>query len=169
LKRVLLIIFLIAALHAPWRLWALVAESFILQPGLTRTAQDDSKYWDVKALEFRLKGLGWHIEYAEALSYNGQEAYGVTIPADHKIFIESGLHWTPRYAVLMHEGGHTLQPWWLTTMAQSECFAESVAMLASHDGVREHARYLARYKLDLLLLTITEWPAIYRAAALLSE
>jgi hypothetical protein len=70
--------------------------------------------------------------------------------------------------VLAHEGGHTLAAGWYG-YEQREIFAECVATLMSHDGVREHARYLSGFKTELIMMVLTEWPKMYRAAALLED
>jgi hypothetical protein len=154
--------------HAPWRLMALTAETFVLRPGNAHVRVTSDYYWDVEALENRLIGLGWTVQYARDIRLNGVPAYGITDHHSHAIVVESALQWDARYAVLAHEAGHTLQPFWADGI-QADCFAEAVAVLLVHDGLREHARYLASQRWVCTTLMLAEWPAIYHAAALLQD
>jgi hypothetical protein len=166
-KLVLAFLALMILAHAPWRLLAVAAEAEVMSPGLTRMPQTSTHYWDELALEARLVDLSWEVGYQPHLNVDGIAVYGVTIPSHHAIFIEEGLSWDARYAVLAHEGGHTLQPGWLSER-QDEVFAEMVAAVVS-GGVREHARYLSSSKVDVIVVLVTEWPAIYSAAAVLEN
>lgn len=162
----LLVLFIIS--HAPWRLMALVVETFVVSPGLTHTSTADDKYWEVLALEGRLTDMGWPVGYEASLNANGSRAYGVTDPRTHTITLDSTLHWSDRYAVLAHEGGHVLQPGWVGRV-DGEIFAESVAVLVANDKIREHARYLSAHRFEVLMFIAVEWRAIYHAAAVLTD
>ncbi len=151
----------------PFRLLALSAELPFVRPGITRLATTDGRYWDVLALEGRLMALGYTVGYAPGLRVEGVEALGLTNTGTHTILIDSTIHWDARYAVLAHEGGHVLAPAWVST--GHECFAEGVAMLVAHDGVRNHARYLAAAPWTCIGIYLTEFPSLYAAAAILSD
>lgn len=157
-----------ALVSFPWRLAALGVEVLAMHPGPTRPTQSNGRFWDAMSIELRLLDLGWQVKYAASPEFNGQAAFGMTDPEHHIIVIDSALSWDMRFTVLAHEGGHVLEPGWMTR-SQGEVFAETVSALASHDGLREHARYLARYKVDFVLISIMEWQGMYRAAAVLTE
>lgn len=161
-----LVAFIVA--HAPWRLALLTATMLGVTPGLTHVTKDDSHYWQALNLERRLNELGWQVNYVRDLNIHDRVVYGMTFRDDRVIYVEEGLHWTARHAVLAHEGGHALQPGWLTA-DQGEVFAEAVATLVTRNGYREHARYLSSYKYDYLLVVVLEWRRIYRAAAWLES
>lgn len=169
MKKALLAFLMLGILvHAPWRLMGLIAETMVVSPGATRTSQADDQYWQALDLEARLVSLGWEVSYAPQLSYRGQQAYGLTDPNEHTVQIDETLHWNARFAVLAHEGGHIMARGYLSTV-QSEAFAESVAALVSHNGLREHARYLAAFRTDAILTMLVQWRAIYRAADVLED
>ena len=149
--------------HAPWRLMALAVETFVVDEGYVRISQADDHYWRCLDLAARLERLGWTVTY-EPLSAS---YFGVTDPHDHTIRINETLHWNARLATLAHEAGHVFQPARLT-QNQSEMYAESVAALVAHDGLREHARYLATLKGDLVTM-IMYWPDIYNVAGMLTH
>lgn len=167
-KFILTLLLLFVASHAPWRLAGLVIETFTTSHGAVRMTHDDSGYWNALDLEERLMALGWSVEYRKDLNYAGNKAFGLTIPDEHKIYIEEGLHWSDRFAVLAHEAGHTLEPDWVNR-PEAESFAEAVALLVTHDSIREHARYLTSIKWTLLMMSIVEWRAMYHAAAVLED
>ena len=172
-KALLLFLFLTIALHAPWRLLALGAETLVVSPGLTRVSHGDDKYWDALALEARLVDLGYQVSYHKDLRavvgfMQTIPVYGLTDGEEHTIQVDEDLHWNARFAVLAHEGGHVFQRSWLNR-EQEETFAEAVAMLVSHDGIREHARYLSSHRVEAILTMLVEWRAIYRAAAVLED
>jgi hypothetical protein len=162
----LLTVFILA--HAPWYLLALGVQTLWMNPGHTQFSTEDDAYWDALRLEARLIDLGWAVNYSHDLNSGGQAAYGLTSQSEHTVWIDQSMHWNARFAVLAHEGGHILQPGWMTR-EQGEIFAETVSALVSRDGLREHARYLSRYKLDFMLITFMEWRQIYRAAAVLRD
>ncbi len=110
--------------------------------------------------------MGYSVGFGPNLELDGAKAYGITDTVNHLILIDRSLSWDARFSVLAHEGGHVLEPGWSST-AQGECFAEMVSTLVAHDGLREHARYLARFKVEAIVMLLTEWPAIYNAAAVL--
>ncbi len=168
LRSLLLFLMLGVFIHAPWRLAALAAETLVIAPGLTRTSDQDDQYWQALDLQRRLENMGWTVTYVPGISREGQKVYGVTDPSAHTITMDAGLRWNARLAILAHEGGHTLQSGWLTRN-QGETFAEAVATLISHDGLREHARYLTGFRADAVLTILVEWRAIYRAAAVLED
>lgn len=155
--------------HMPWRLLVLAVEVFVLSPAPTRISMDDSHYWDALTLEGRLIHLGWAVSYKKDLMMNGRRAYGITMPDERRIFVDADLHWTARHTVLAHEAGHTMQPNWIDSRGQAEAFAESVAYLLSHDGVREHARYLSAHRAEFLFMVLTEWPTMYRMASMFED
>lgn len=167
-KTLLALLTLLILAHAPWRLMALVSETLVLSPTQLRFSQANDKYWDAIDLEVRLIGLGYEVGYHRGLELQGQAAYGLTSVGAHTVSVDADLHWNARYAVLAHEAGHILEPIWCSTR-QGEAFAEMVSALVSHDGLREHARYLASMKVDVLMMALTEWPAIYHAAATLED
>ena len=162
MRRLLLVLSLLLVLLAPWRLIALTTEALWMSPGLERERQTNTRYWDVQDLEQRLRRLGWTVSYERDLMKNSN-AFGITTFWDRRIQIDSALSWDERYTVLAHEAGHTLQPLRLTEQ-QAEVFAESVSLVLCHDGVREHARYLANLKADLIPTLLVYWPEVYRAA-----
>lgn len=164
-----LLAFLLAFIiyQAPWRLSALVLETLVMPTGYTRLVDGDSRYWDAQDLEYRLEKMGWSIVYQDDMAAS-RNLLGLMVPATRQIFIESSLHWNAKYTVLAHEGAHTLQPGRLTTN-QAEAFAEAVATLVSGDSLREHARYLAGVKADLIPVVLVQWREIYRAADLLEN
>jgi len=168
MKIILAILVAFILSHAPWRLAVLGVETFAMTPSHTRVDTGNEKYWDVLRLQYRLGALGWTIEYAPNLQFNEQQAYGLTSFDGHIIVVDSDLSWNGRYSVLLHEGGHILAPYW-ANRGQAEAFAETVAALAAHDGLREHARYLSLYKEDFVIAVLLNWRDVYRAAALLSE
>jgi hypothetical protein len=161
-KMLLVVLSIYIFVNAPWRLGALAAETLILRPGYMRVPNGNDRYWDTLDLEKRLTTLGWDVGYAET----PDGIYGMTVSMYHVITVDETLPWNGRLAVLAHEAGHTQQPGWFDT-TQGEVFAESVALLYARDGVREHARYLAKFKSTALLVWATEWRAIYAAAATL--
>jgi hypothetical protein len=163
---VLLIAFVVQ--QAPWRLMVLAGETLVVHPGLTRVKDGVDKYWDCLNLEHRLMRDAYSVTYAPGAVVSlvgnmGESLYGLTDPQARFIMIADELRWNERLAVLAHEGGHTLEPGGLS-MSQGEAFAESVAMLVSHDGFREHARYLSSIRLTAIVTMIAYWPEIYRAA-----
>lgn len=149
--------------NAPWRLATLYVDVLLMPSGFTRISNTDSRYWEVQDLQLRLERSGWTVIYKDGLSANSG-LLGMTTSDERTIYIDSSMHWDARYAVLAHEAGHTMQPFRLTSN-QGEAFAESVAMLISHDGYREHARYLSALKTDFLVEAVADWRAIYRTAA----
>lgn len=167
-RRLGMYLLILAALHAPWRVMVLATEVLMMSPGLVRTDAGSSRYWEALSLESRLEMLNYSVTYATGLEVDGNVVYGTTDMTHHAIVIDAALSWNARLAVLAHEGGHTLQPGWVSTR-QAEAFAETVAMLISHDGYREHARYLAVHKMDALFMMLVEWPAMYHAASVLED
>lgn len=165
-RAVLYTLLLVLAYQLPWRLLGLVAETLVMRPGITRMTAGHERYWDARDLQTRLEELGWTVKYEPGLSVYGTPAYGVTTPAERLIEIDAELGWDGRLATLAHEGGHVFQPVWLSPR-EREAFAECVALLVARDGPREHARYLASAKWELVLVTLGEWPRIYRAAEVL--
>lgn len=149
--------------HAPFRLAALVIETCYMPPSLVRMSHETDRYWDTLNLQLTLERMGWNVTYESNLMDGA--AYGVTFFEPRAIQIETKLMWNDRLAVLAHEGGHTLQPRRLTS-EQGEVFAEAVAALVAHDGLREHARYLAQHRASLLT-AVVYWQEIYRAADML--
>lgn len=148
--------------HAPWRLMALYAEVLVITPRMERLSPQNDRYWDAQDLMQRLQAHGYRVTFEPDL-ITTQGAYGFTDPHDFSIHVDQSLSWNSRLAVLAHEAGHTLQPA-RRTQGQREAFAESVAMLVAHDGLLEHARYLASLKPDFLIEAVADWPAIYHAA-----
>lgn len=168
-KRVaLLLLSTFIAFHAPWRVMALVVEAEFMKPGPVRFTQTTDHYWDCAYLERRLSNIGYSVAYRPNLRALGGPVYGYTNSHTHEIVVDANLSWDARYAVLAHEAGHVLQPWWLDG-GQPEVFAEMVSTIMSRDGIREHARYLADQKLDVLVVALAEWPAAYHAAAALED
>jgi hypothetical protein len=162
-------------LFIPWKLVALLAETLVVHPGLTRTVQTNDRYWDTLVLQERIEELGYPITYTKGLTIQANlfqmvPVYGVTRKDDGKVSIEveSELSWDARYAILAHEGGHIFQSE-LYSHEEGEAFAEAVAMLVSQDGIREHARYLSNKKFALLSVIVLDSARVYRAAAVLSE
>lgn len=168
MKKTLLVILALLLVHAPWRIALVTAEALYLNPGLTQEVTTNDKYWQVMELESKLIAYGFEVQYKKQVDLLGDPAYGVIDPAMHTITIDASLSWDMRYAVLAHEAGHHLQPVW-ANRNQREVFAELVSTLVSHDGYREHARYLARTKIDLLVMVLLDWPAVYHAAAVLED
>lgn len=167
MKKYLGVLFIAFVLcYAPWRLMALGVEVLCMHPGPTRVTQDDSSYWQALSLELRLTDLGWVVTYQAGMV--DHDLYGMTSPSEHTVKVEQSLHWNARYQILAHEGGHTLEPGWLNR-GQGEVFAEVVAMLVTHDGLREHARYLSRDKMGFLFTSLMEWQAMYNAAEMLGS
>lgn len=171
MKRTLLVFLLLTiGAHAPWKLMALFAETLVVSPGFTRTDEGQDKYWQCQELIDKLERFGWDVEFVNGLEAQG--IYGLTMvdPVEgvRSIKIEETLSWNARYNVLAHEGGHTLVPTWSISRGQNEVFAESVAALMAHDGLREHARYLAKHRGDIFIM-VAFWPEIYRAAATLEN
>lgn len=166
-----LILFLLLAYivaNAPWRLLVLAAETFAVRPGPPHFTVDESRFWQAIHLEERLMSMAWRVGYQPQVVFAGQPAYGVTLPNEHVIMVDSGLHWSARAAVLAHEAGHTVEPIWVSRV-EGDCFAESVATLIMHDGYRDHARFLASARWTCLGLMLAEFPAIYHAADLLTD
>jgi hypothetical protein len=166
-RKLVIVLALFAAYLAPWRLIALGALSIYMRPGLVHTAAGTDHYWDAKDLENRLRRFGWSVTYVEGLM-TSSNAFGMTLFGDRKIHVDESLSWDERYYVLLHEAGHTQQPFRLTT-EQGEVFAEAVAALTARNGLREHARYLAGLKADVLPVLLIHWSDIYRAADNLRE
>lgn len=155
------------SLTAPWRLMALGAETMVMRPGHVRSQAGQDKYWLAQDLEVRLNRMGWKVLYTPKLVENSN-ALGLTSYFERTIQIEESLSWNERYSVLAHEAGHTQQPFRLTP-EQGEVFAESVSTLMAGSGIREHARYLASLKPNVLEVLFVLWPDIYKAAATLEE
>lgn len=169
MKRLLaLLLTLYITIHAPWRLLGLGTEMFMLHPGGPHFGASTAQYWQTQALETRLMALGWSVRYLPNISVYGQPAYGVTVSGEHAIAVDAELAWDARYAVLAHEAGHTQQPYWVNSV-EGDCFAEAVATLLAHDGLREHARYMASRKWTCAAMLVAEWPSIYHAAATLRD
>lgn len=153
---------------APWRLVALAGETMMMRPSISHFTSRDDLYYEALALEARLLALGYSVKYQTGLNFMGQEAWGLTVPTEHQIYVEERLHWNARYAVLAHEAGHVLQPDWVDR-EEGDAFAEIVAALVTHDGLREHARFLARSKGAFLITAIAGWQEAYHAADLLTD
>lgn len=168
LRKFATVFFLLVALHAPWRVMTLATQVFFLAPSRVHVDNGTSRYWEALSLESKLEMMNYSVTYASGLEVDGNDVYGVTDMTRHAIVVDAGLSWNARLAVLAHEAGHTLQPGWVTTR-QAEAFAETVAMLVSHDGYREHARYLAQHRMDALFMMVVEWPAMYHAASVLED
>lgn len=169
MRKVLLAVLLtLIVTHAPWRLAVLGVESMFLTPGYARISTENTRYWDALDLTQSLENLGYRVEYVPKIVYNGNEALGVTMPEMRKIFIDQTQTWNARFTTLAHEGGHVLQPAGLTE-GQGEVFAEAVAFLVDGGGAREHARYIARYRGDTIVMLLAYWPEMYRAASLLED
>lgn len=169
-KMVLALLLAYIMASTPWRLLALLGETMVVRPGLTHIAKGSDQYWDVRSLELRLVGLGWQVVYTPHLTNGRQEVYGVTDLLSHTIQVDAALEWNARYMVLAHEGGHALMSideW--ASDADAEAFAEAVSVLVYHDGLREHARYMANHKMALLNAIVMKTGRIYRAAAMLQE
>jgi hypothetical protein len=174
-KYILASILAVVLCFVPWRLGALLAETFVVHPGLTRVVQTNSRYWDVAILQERIEELGYPVKYTKGLTvqinmFQMMPVYGVTRKDDGKVSIEveADLSWDARYAILAHEGGHIFQSE-IYSGPEGEAFAEAVAMLVSHDGIREHARYLSNKKWALFTIVALDSARIYRAAAVLQE
>lgn len=173
-KVIALLLALYIALYTPWKLCALMTETFFVSPGLTRTVQTQAHYWEVALLQERIAELGYPVTFTKDLSvptmFGAMPVYGLTMKGDGKVSIqvEAGLSWDARYAVLAHEGAHIFQSERYTE-SEGEAFAEAVATLMSHDGLREHARYLAGKKLALFTILMLDSAKVYRAAAVLTE
>lgn len=169
MKRIMLAILATFVItQAPWRILMLAANVVLTPASQTRVSDRDDDYWRARTLETRLNELGWIVQYQSNLSYRGQTAYGITDPSEHTIFIDESLHWNTRFDVLAHEAGHAFQPGWMNR-AQGEVFAECVSTLFTQRRIQDHARYLARYKPDFLLITALEWSAMYHATAALRD
>lgn len=152
--------------HAPVRLMVVSAQALVTPAGYNRLdTHGVNQLGQVKDLELRLMRFGWRIEYVAGL-IDAQGVYGLTHAQGRLIQVDKSLNWNARFAVLAHEGGHTLQPSFMLSPGQSEIFAESVALLVEGGGHRRHARYLAMWRADLLT-TVVYWREIYAAAALL--
>jgi hypothetical protein len=168
MRKILLTILLtIIVFGAPWRLMVLVGEAFAITPSHSVLSPNNDEYWREQALEMRLRSMGWQVFYETDMNYMGQPVYGLTDSSEHIIRIEKSLSWNARFAVLAHEAGHTVQPWWLDRM-EGDVFAESVATLIT-GNIREHARWLSVAKFETLFTILTEWPRIYTAADLFLE
>lgn len=167
MKRLLITLIAVLTLIAPWRLLTLGTEALVMRAGNVRTSPGTDKYWLVQDLEVRLRRFGWKVTYVKGLMDNAN-AFGMTIPDDRSILVDESLSWNERYSVLLHEAGHTQQPFRMT-QEQAEVFAESVAALMADDGLREHARYLAGLKPNVVPTLAVLWPDVYRAAANLTE
>ena len=171
LKKVVLALLLAFIIeHTPWTLLALLSESMVLRPGLTKVVKGTDHYWECRALDLRLTGLGWTVSYVSHLRNGLEEVYGLTNLANHTIQVDADLEWNARYAILAHEGGHALMSvyeW--GDEGDAEAFAEAIGALVAGDGIREHARYLSTRKLNLLNITVLKADRIYRAAAMLQE
>ena len=143
---------------------ALFAETLFVSQGYTRTSASNDGYWRALDLQARIEFyLGYTVQYAPGLDASG--IYGQTDTHHRAILIADSLSWNEKLAILAHEGGHALAPPNLSE-GQAEVFAEAVSALVSHDGLWEHARYIARTRTDDLIL-FAEWREIYRAAAIL--
>lgn len=173
-RALLAFLLLIVLFHAPWRLMALAAEVMMTPIGNAQMSAENDKYWECIDLEGRLIALGWQVQYVKNLYVQDsphdepQKAFGVTYFEPHLIQIEERLSWNARLAVLAHEGGHVLQRGWLTHN-QGEAFAEAVAALVAHDGLSNHARLMARFRTDAVMVLMVEWRSIYRAASVLED
>lgn len=168
IRNSILAIVLIVSMLAPWKLMVVASEAMFMTPGMSRL--DDrgtDQYWDALALASRIHSLGWDVSYQPGMLAEG--LLGLTVPDDHTVMVEQSLTWNGRYNILAHEGGHTIQPGWIHSDEQGEIFAESVAAVMSKNGLSEHARYLARYRMELIPTLIFMWPSIYHAAAVLQD
>lgn len=152
---------------APWRLMQMAVEVVAMKAGPTRFSQADDQYWDAQRMERKIRALGYEVYYQRSLNWMNQPVYGLTIKSEHTVSIESDLHWNARYAVLTHEAGHILSPYYLDR-SMDDVFAETVAALVT-GGLPEHARYLTDNKLLFLSTAAQEWPALYHAAAVLQD
>lgn len=152
----------------PWRVMGLAVETLVIRPSQPHFSADDSRFWEAVGLESRLNALGWTVTYQGNLAYGQQAAYGLADPQTHRIYVDADLHWSARAAVLAHEAGHTLQPGWAGRM-EGDCFAETVAALVVHDGLRDHARFMAPARFTCVAFMLAEFPAMYHAAALLLD
>lgn len=156
--------------HAPWRLAALAVEVVSMHPSPNRTARlGNNNYWTAMELEAKAIHLGYEVKYTKDLRYLGRPMWGTTDTDEHVIEINTELSWNGRANVLAHELAHVLQPGWLQDEAQADAFAETVATLVAHDGLREHARYLSRDKGAFVLVALTEWQRIYHAVTFLED
>ena len=94
MKRALLAFLLLGiAVHAPWRLAALMIETMAVSSGATRVSNDNDAYWECLDLEARLVDAGWQVQYVPELSYHDVRAYGLTNFRTHMIQIDSTLSW----------------------------------------------------------------------------
>lgn len=171
-KTLLTILLTLIVWGAPWRLMWLATEIAWLPPGqVAAMPTGNSDYWKCQSLELRLRSLGWQVLYETDLNImtmrGPEKVYGLTDPSEHTIRIEKALSWDARFRVLAHEGGHTLQPWWLN-YSQGDSFAESVSALVTGHS-REQARWLSSDKVSTIYTLMTEWPRIYTAAAVLEN
>lgn len=167
-RHVLVLLAAFILFHFPWRLAGLWMETCVVDRGYSEMSDGDDMYWPALNLEAKLIHMGWQVQYEPGLEIRGEAAYGMTIPEERLILIGARLHWNARYAVLAHEAGHVLSSGW-TTRNQDEAFAEAVATLVAKDGLRQHARYMARFRADALIYLIAEWRSISRAAAFLED
>lgn len=167
MKKILLVLLLAFTLeHAPFRLAAVSVQALVMPSGYTRLDMNGTdRYWQTLDLDLRLTKLGWKVSYEKNL-LEQHSAYGMTSFRDRTIQIDERLNWNARFAVLAHEGGHTLQPTYSMSLGQAEVFAESVAMLVEGRGQTRHARYLAMWRPDLIT-ALVYWQEIYKAAGLL--
>jgi hypothetical protein len=150
----------------PWRMAVLTAHTVLVAPGPWRVPGGHDRYWDVLALQDQLAMSGWTVSYETPVFIGHLPVYGVTNSHARAITVDSTLGWNARLAVLSHEAGHAWQPPWFSP-SQGQAFAESVSALVSRDGYREHARYLAWHKSDLLFVAIFEHARVYRVARIL--
>ena len=174
LRKIVLILLLAYIVeHAPWRLMALLAETFFVRSGSTRVAQTNDRYWEARMLQERIEEMGYSVKYTKNLSILTNVGvlgvYGLTSPTHHTVEIEEGLSWDARYAILAHEGGHALSNSPIHTLDEAEAFAEAVATLVANNGLREHARYLSSRKMALFTVIMLDHAKIYRTAATLME
>lgn len=169
MQRVLVILIVMLALVFPWRLAMMAAEALWMEPTMIQQRADHDHYWDVQTLEARLKlRYAFEVKYVPGL-LEDEHVYGMTMYWPERVItIDAGLSWSERWRVLTHEAGHVLQPMRLSNQGH-EVWAESVSMLLAHDGIREHARYLAELKADVPLTLLVYWQEIYRAADQLSH
>lgn len=148
--------------HAPIRLGMLTATANYYAPvSLYRMPRGSEDFWRAQDLEQRLRRYGWDVQYVPGL-VEGMNAYGVTWGARRLIQVDAGLAWDARYVALAHEAGHAMQPPRLSEN-QGEVFAVGVAVALRAGDVRDHGRYLANLRGDLLTL-VMYWREIYAAA-----
>lgn len=172
--RTLLIAFILT--HFPWRLCVLGARAMQVSPGAVHLVSGNDAQAATYDLEARLTALGWAITYAPAgmTGAGGEQAYGLTDWQTHMITVDASLSWNQKYQVLAHEAGHVFAPGWFT-QGEHEVFAEAVAYLITQgccnglSNLKEHARYMARFKSSVPFVLFVEWKRAYRAAAFLTE